>query len=389
MSLSTTIGTYRTSDSAFLEERTIAVASLAEMVNPINSIVYNIIPELDPQDTVTIEWFDTEKNPLTGAVRGAAWDGSATTGLGIDDELAKSVQVGHVLFVEAEKVVVASVDSRAAGAAEVTVQSRGACGTAAAIHADTTAISIIGAAGIEGNLDVSSVISAKVRRYNHFQLFTDVHTVAVTMENQADRSIDQSALTNARVETMERVTLMMERALLFGGRQERDGTTTSGTFGGISYFLNNTSGANAVDISGTFTEAKFQAVLREVRARGGQVDTLLCSPQLKSVFNDLNKENTRYVRTETIAGVQVNIYNSIIGDIRIIDTPNIPDSLGEAYLLNTRRIGKMWFKNDSLRFVEETNVNSRVFKESLQGQLSYSMKNITVDHALMYGITFA
>jgi hypothetical protein len=208
------------------------------------------------------------------------------------------------------------------------------------------------------------------------------------MENQKDRSVDETALTNARVETFERIRLMMDRAIIYGYRQERSGTTTSGMMGGISYFLNTTSGANKSDFNGAFTEAKFAIVLREVRARGGQVDTLLCSPSLKAVFNDLNKSNTRYVRTETVAGQIVNVYDSIIGPIRIVDTPNITDASGEAYLLNTRRLGKMWFKNDALRFVEETNVNSRVYKESLQGQMSFFMKNVTRDHALLYGITY-
>jgi hypothetical protein len=389
MSLSTTHGTYRTSDSAFLEERTIAVAQLSEMQNPVNSTVLDMVPEADPVDTVTHEWFDTVQNPLTGACRGASWDISATTGLGINDELAKSVQIGHVLSLGVEKVIVSVVESIGAGAAAISVQARGAMGSTAAIHADATAITIIGSSGIEGNLDVQSVISAKVRRFNHFQLFTDVHEVSVTMENQKDRSIDQTALTNARVETMERVRLMMDRALILGGRQERSGNTVSGAFGGISYFLNSTTGANSTNIGGAFTIAKLQESLREVQARGGMVDTLLCSPSLKAVFNDLNVDNTRYTRTETVAGQQVNVYDSIIGPIRIVSSNNITDASGEAYILNTRRIGKMWFKNDSLRFVEETNVNSRVYRESLQGQMSFFMKNITVDHALLFGITYA
>jgi len=285
-----------------------------------------------------------------------------------------------------EKVVVSAVTSRVSGSGTISVQERGACGSTAAIQADASAIVIIGAAGIEGNVDVKSVITNKLERKNHFQLFLDQASVSVTSNNQGDRSMSVSALANARVETFERVRLLLERALIYGGRQSRIDDTTSGTLGGLDYFFQNTTGANITDAGGAFTEAILETSLQEVAARGGDVDTLICHPKLKAQFNSLNKNNTRYVRTETVTGVIVNTYASEIGDIRIIASKNVP--LGKAFIVNTKKLGKMWFKNDALRFVDEPD-NSRRHTETLQGQMSFKMKDITVHHALIEGITFA
>ena len=48
---------------------------------------------------------------------------------------------------------------------------------------------------------------------------------------------------------------------------------------------------------------------------------------------------------------------------------------------------RTWMKNDALRFVRETNVNSRTFAETLLGSVSFMIKDAAIDFGVLTGIT--
>jgi hypothetical protein len=380
--MSATIGKYTTFDSSFLD---VEVRGVAELVEASLTTTWDLIPEGTTTQTEQVKWFDAVSNTLEGAVRGASWDAVATTGLGIDDDLAAIINVGDKLLIEEEQVVVASVDARGAGAGEISVHSRGVGNTVGAIHADTTAILIIGNENVEGTVDGDSIIEDNVQRDNYIALVEE--PIKVTKISAGQRYEDvQDKVNEARQKALSRGLKKLNRNVLFG-EANAGSKTTPRSAGGIRSFLASNADAINIDVAGAFSETVLKAGMLEVGKRGGSANVLLCSPEVKSTINGFNGSIARTTREDNTAGSIIDFYEGEgLGRIAIVADPQLRDSVGEAYLVNTAKLEKMWFTNDTLMFVDETNVNSRTIAETLQGSYTFKMKDVTTDHARFYGI---
>ena len=174
--------------------------------------------------------------------------------------------------------------------------------------------------------------------------------------------------------------------MLFG-KPSAGSKTTPRSFGGLKHFIENTSDAFNYNVAGAFTETHLRNVLLEMARRGGSPNTILCSPDIKSVINTFNAANTRYTREERMAGILVDQYEGEgVGVLKIVADPFLRHSFGEMYVVNTNKLGKTWFVDDKLRFEAEP-ANSRTLKETLQGQLTLKVKDVVTDFSRMYGIS--
>lgn len=390
MDLSTVVGKYTTYDSQYLPER---VKALALLVEPKHTITWDLLPEDQggeiENDTKKFRWFDAVPNNLEGAVDTGGWDNAATTGLVISDATARIINIGDVVKAEDEVVIVKAVD-RTVGAATIDVYSRGHGSTDPAAHVAGTVLYIVGNAAVEGKVDVESIIEDGLVKYNYFQLFEETIELTVTAANHAYEDLPadvRDKLDQARQQAMRRMMKKLNLAALFGIQEAGSKTTPRTTSGLIEMISNSVDNIN-YNANGVLTEDKLKEFLAQIVARGGNPNAIMVSPADKAIFNTFNAGTIYTARSETVAGSIVQKYLAEgLGELEIITEPLLKAEHGQLLVLNTNKTKKMWFKNDTLRFVKETNVNSRTIKETLQGQVGFMLKDAATDHGRMYGIT--
>lgn len=373
-------GKYSTYDSPFLDE---LVKGIAVQIDPKLTTSLDLFPEFEPINTTKIKWYDGKTYALEGQVGTGGWtDGADTTALPISTELAALINVGDVLRIENEYVIVKSVDRTGK---TIDVYARGHGGTTGAAHAVDTAIYILGNAQVEGTVDGDNLLEDTIEQVNYTQIIEEPIELSITAQKQKYLDIADK-MNEERQKAMTRALKKLNQAILFG-KPSAGSKTTPRSFGGLKHYIENTSGAYNYNVAGSFTETHLKNVLLEMARRGGSPNTILCSPDIKSVINTFNASNTRYTRAERIAGNFVDRYEGEgVGVLDIVADPFLRHSFGEMYIINTRKLGKTWFADDRLRFAPEP-ANSRTIKETLQGQLTVRVKDVVTDCARMYGIS--
>jgi len=375
-----TNGKFHTYDSPFLDE---LVKGVAVQIDPKLTTSLDLFPEFEPINTTKIKWYDAKTYALEGQVGTGGWvDGSATTGLKISAELAALINVGDVLRIENEYVVVKAVNRTSA---TIEVYARGHGGTTGAAHTAGTAIYILGNAQVEGTVDGDNLLEDTIEQVNFTQIVEEPIEITHTAQKQKYLDVNDK-LNEERQKAMTRALKKLNQAILFGKPSEGSKTTPR-SFGGLKHFIENTSGAFNYNVGGSFTETHLKNVLLEMARRGGSPSTILCSPDVKSHINTFHAANTRYNRGERTAGNFIDHYEGEgVGVLNIVADPFLRHSFGEMYIVNTRKLGKTWFTDDKLRFAPEPS-NSRTLKETLQGQLTVRVKDVVTDCARMYGIS--
>jgi hypothetical protein len=387
MSFDTTVGKFLTSDSSYLTDDIKAIATLVEGAN---TRTWDLFREGESAKSVTITWYDALSNSLQGAVGAATWsDGSTKTGLDVSATTSKIVNVGDVLLVEDEQVIVAAVD-RTANTIDVVARGHGS--TTGASHAAGKVIYIVGSAQVEGTVDGDSIIEDNEQNLNYVQLFQEPISWSRTSANQSYDDMT-SLRVDAEKKAMSRMLKKLNLTALLGEPVARTGTT-AGTAGGLSHYIINATGANTVSVGGSLSEDKLKTLLEAIASDGGQPNVLLCSPSDKAIINTWNLAANTAAATRTVttrqdrgAGNIVDYYDSeALGRLEIIVDPLLMSTRGELYVLNTQKIARHWFVNDALRFEMEPS-NSRSFAETLQGQCTFSIKDAGIDFGALYGIT--
>jgi len=382
MPLTTNIGKFATYDSSFLDDQ---VVGLAMLVEPKITTLWDLIPEIGAGARMSekIKWYDAKTNSLEGAVRTGGWLATGTTGLVVDAALAAVVNIGDVLEVGTEQVVVSAV-VRTGGSETIDVFARGHGGTTAATHAASDVIYIIGNANVEGTVDGVSILEDNVERVNYFQLIEEVVELTKTSKNQTYEDV-QDKMNEVRVRAMSRAFRKLNMTSLFG-TPDAGSKVLPRSCGGVRHFIQNDADNINTNAAASFTETVLKDTLLEIAKRGGTPNLIICSPEKKSQINGFNASNTRLTRDERTAGNIVDFYEGEgVGRLGVIADPLLRDSFGEMYVLNTQKMGKMWFPEDSLRFEAETS-NSRTIKETLQGQFSLKLKDAATDFARIHNM---
>ena len=282
-------------------------------------------------------------------------------------------------------MVVSAVDRTAE---EISVYARGHGGTTAAAHVATTDIFIVGNAQVEGTVDGDSLVEDNIEKKNYFQLLEEPVELTKTASNQKYEDVNDK-LDEMRQKALRRALIKMNKTALFGV-PAAGSKVLPRSAGGIRHYIEDDAEAINVNASGSFDESVLQDALLQVDQKGGSPDLIICSPTTKQVINGFNKTGTNPIiqvqQGSRDAGDLVDFYNGEgVGRLAVISDPVLNDAFGELYIVNSQKLGKFWFADDVLRYVSEPS-NSRVIKETLQGQFSLMVKDVRTDHARIYGI---
>lgn len=371
------------------------IFALSKMINlgPWTGQFYQsmIAPE-NTLDAKVFEVFNRSKTSRDGVIGASNWDDDDVSGLSMTSTGVKGLTVGHVLLVGSEQVIVKSVNR---SANTIDVFARGAGGTTAAAHTAGAAFKVIGFAGQDEDLkNVESVneVTAKYENYvqtvfetvdwtNHGDLLTKGHS-------------EESASILLTREAAVRVAEMLARMSIFGVKyKQTSGTTRYMSAGLLAQLQDNNSGTRETltyNASGDLTEAKLLAAIKQVLAKGGNPDTIWCSPTVKGYINNFNIANSSLAiaaaKGDHTAGGQYVTHIDYEGKILAVKVDaDIPNA--NLAIVTSGSIKKGWLVDDGLRLVDEPPKSSREHRKSLQGSVGFAIENVGQDHLLMTGIT--
>jgi hypothetical protein len=321
---------------------------------------------------------------ITASGGGADWDtNNDITGLPVSVSFIDRLTVGDVILVQSEIVVVKAVDRTAN---TIDVYERGAGESAAAAHGQAElTCKIVGNAHEEGKVDAEAMAEGTAMFTNYTQLVEEVIDLSKCDTDQARKTgMTQDTL---REEAIERVMRDLANTAIYGVSRAPAAGIPSMTRG-LLQWLGLSEGIKT-NVAGAFTETALKSILKDVRLAGGTVNFILMSPNNKTVFNGFSSADSITVtNTERVTGRVLDAYMAdgfgVIPVIVDLDMPNDQIAVGD-----TRKMTKGWKNNDTLKFVKETNVNSRENKETLQGRFGLAIENVGQSFGLMTGLTTA
>ena len=377
------------SDDVTLADPTVMAVAKAIELGPFTGKFYQAMgAPAAPIQTKTFKIYNRTLTSRNGAID-AAWNGSATTGLGVSDDALKGLTIGHVLDIGGEVVIIKEID-RSAGT--ISVHERGAGGTTAAAHDSGTTFDVIGFAGADSDLkNVESVTEATTEWENYVQ------TVFETMDWLKHGELTRQGLSSSSAIQVLVREAEIRIARLLSAMSIR-GVKAKATAGGGRYMSaglltqlgDKDRNGRKFNVDGVLTEAKFIAALKELFDGGGSANTIWVSPTVKPYINAFVGANSSVTLTDTKSnhtdgGIYVDSYNyeGAILNVRVdADMPN-----DRIAIVNQGKCKKGWLSDDGLRMVDEPTGSSREKRKSLQGSIGFMIEDVGSDHTLLYGIT--
>jgi len=349
-----------------------------------------------PQAPVISRDFDiysrskSARNGVVGDGASTGWDNTATTDLAMTAGAIKGLTVGHVLKVEDEVVQVKSVDR---SANTIDVKGRGLGGTTAAAHANATAFTVIGFAGLDSDLKNVESISESTLKYTNY-----VQTVFELLDWEKGAELARKGLAAANIvailrqEAAYRVAEMLSLMSIHGYKQLGAAGVSWMSAGLLAQLADTASGSRPVlsyNTAGALTEAKLKAALEEVFLVGAP-SQILCSFQNKQTINSFITGNSAVqVTTDVknkIAGLDRVDYFDFEGmllEVKVdADMPN-----DKIAVISPSQCRKGWLQTDTLQNIAEPAASSREKRESIQGSVGFVIEGVGYDHTYLYGIT--
>lgn len=319
----------------------------------------------------------------TASGASADWDtNSDTTALPVSSGTIDRITVGDILLVEDEIVVVKSVDR---SGNTIDVYERGAGDTTAAAHGTSAlTVKIIGSAHREGFVDGEAMAETTSKLTNYCQLVEEIVDLSKADTDQARKfGRTEDVL---KMEAMERVEEDLARSAIYGTARAGTSTIPAMTRGMLSH-LNDVAGGIKTAVGGAFTETALKNILDDVRAQGGTINAIVLSIANKRIANGFTgADQIQTTRADREGGQVLDAYIADgLGRIPFVVDIDMPDD--KVAVVNTRFMQKGWKINDQLKFVPETNVNSREKKETLQGKFGLAMEQIGRSHGLLTSIS--
>ena len=318
---------------------------------------------------------------------GLLWDSaSATADLPVSSATIDRITIGDVLLFDDEIVVVSAIDR---GANTVDVYERGAGETSGAQHysgsgGSGSTIKVIGNAHREGRVDGEAMAEQTSKVTNYTQLVEEIVDLSHADTDQARKVGRTEPILKA--EAMHRVVEDLYLSSIFGTARAPTASIPQMTRGLLGY-MRDVSGASKTTVSGSFTETVLRNGLDAVRTAGGTVNAIILSITNKRIANGFTGADQITIdKFATQGGHRLDSYYAegfgIIPFVVDLDMPN-----DEVALVNSNFMEKGWKVNDQLRFVKETNTNSRENKETLQGKFGLSVEQIGKSHHLLTAIS--
>lgn len=275
-----------------------------------------------------IEWLEDAHDPVSGTCNQGTTITTATLTITLTD--ASEVQPGHVLLIDAEYMVVDTVNTTSNA---ITVKSRAYGGTNAT-HATGATWYIVGMARDEGDEADFGPLTNITAPFNYTSIYQKAIKISGTQQ-----AIDQYGISDEFMyqsnKAVPHLTRLLERSLFHGVRAVGSASTPR-SFGGFGTFIT----GNSSSITTTITKASVDSLAELIMADGGMPDVL--------VMNQAGANNLRSV-LDSSSFVRVPQENNQFGmnpieyvvsqffTLRLIVDRWCPAT--KAYMLDTSKVG--------------------------------------------------
>lgn len=321
-----------------------------------------------------VYWLERDLLGLDDTVPSGGWTNAATT-LSVND--ASLYHAGDVLKVDSEYIWVSSVNL---GSNQITV-TRGFAGTTAAAHSQGAAIAIIGNASTDNAESTPGAYLTTDREYNVTQIFMD--EVSVNPSEEATDYLGDSGIELETRLTMQRLLLKVERALLWGKRNDAASVAAPRALGGIDYYIN-VAGGNVVSNVGVLSLSAFEDVMAMIYEDSASLPTTAMM-SMRNAMRCLNMFENYVVqvpRTETTAGMTIKRIVTMYGELDILINRNFPDD--KIYLINKEHVAIYPHVPFSWVPLARTGLPIR---RMVFGELSLLVRHGAKAHGVLTGIT--
>jgi 2-phospho-L-lactate guanylyltransferase (CobY/MobA/RfbA family) len=307
-------------------------------------VVTDLISLIDPMDTpflavfppgganskfnftahgTKIEWLEDEFEVMADDLDGSIT--STATTITLTD--ASAVQVGDILMIDAEYVVVASIASEVA-----TVHARDYGGTNAT-HADAAVVYRVGQARLEGADAAYGPLHTITAPYNHTSIFQHARQASGTVQ-----VIDQYGIANdldyQADKMMPELLRLLNRAMYHSTRQV--GTATAPrSMGGLEQYITD----NEETTVGAIAALDFDNLADKILADGGQPTVAFLHPTILTDIKNLLGAATflEYGPDVTRLGVRVATIRTQFGDLSLVWDRWCPAA--KLYVIDERFVG--------------------------------------------------
>jgi len=363
------------------------VLAIAENITPLMANEFGKVwdlfknretPFITDEFEVLVRDYTTPEVEVTASGGSADWDtNSDTTALPVSASYIDRITIGDVLKVESEIVVVKAVDR---SGNTIDVYERGAGESTAVAHGtDAIIAKVIGNAHEEGKVDGEAMAEETSKFTNYTQLVEEIIDLSKANTDQA-RKVGRTADV-LRNEAVERVMRDLARTAIYGVSRAPASGFASMTRGFIQW-LSLSAGIKTA-VGGAFTETVLRAIIQDVRLAGGTVNYIVMSPAKKTLFNNFSSADS--ITVDNSARYTGRVLDAYMADgfglVPVVVDLDMSDS--EVAVGDSRKMIKGWKENDSLKFVKETNTNSRENKETLQGKFGLAVENVGQSHGLL------
>lgn len=280
------------------------------------------------ESNTKVEWLERDLVSLDDTVPSGGWTNAATT-LSVND--ASIYQAGDVLKVEGEHIWVSSVN---VSSNQLTVV-RGFAGTTAAAHAQGTAIAIVGVASLEDASAPSGSFASTDIGYNITEIFTA--GVSVTPSAQRMSYFGDSGIEVDTRLAAQRLMLKIERALIYGIRNEPSGLSAARALGGLNYFINQ-AGGNVISNVGVLSLSAFEDAMALIYEDSASLPStaLMSMRNAQRCLNMFENYAVTIPRTETTAGMNIRRIVTMYGELDILIDRHMPNDT--IFLINKEHL---------------------------------------------------
>lgn len=341
-------------------------------------------------DTTEYKTYTKPTRARSGAIDDTVgWiNGTTTTALPVTHQTALDLDIGKVLLIESEKVIVKAIDRVAD---TIDVYARGAGWTTWAAHVVDTVILMTTVAVPEWENLGEGLFNERIAATNGIQHLT-YQAEVTSIEAQNRRKLPQDLLSEKVQDEMYGAVEDMNSASITGSYQLGDSNAspkvppmTRWTIESIVLSGN----ANLINVTvGAFTETRLTDTAHQIWLEKGNIDTIILSPNNKKIANTFGNflGRTEDIRWNKLGAMTDAIAMEGVGDVFFTVDHSLSDS--DVIYCNTGDMTKHYFNWHELRVVDSSDPTNKLkIKKSILASFGFNYTNLNRNFAMDRGLT--
>jgi len=313
------------------------------------------------------EWLEDTYTPVVAAVTSGLASAATTTSFTPDS--LTLLQPGDVLLIDSEQLWVSAV---ATGIPTIT---RGWGSTSAATHANSSVLTIVGRARVDGDTADNSPTTEVTTGYNYTQIFQRSVSMARTAQKIAQYGL-ADPLGYEIDKTMDSLLMLLNKLPFYGEQNAGSGTEARGAGGLASFITDNLTDAADAALTRKMVDDTLQAIWDD----GNNPNLIICGGWAQRKLNDFYEGFVTTERSEEMGGIFIQkLVHPVTGDVLDVMTDRALQT-NKMWILSTDEIS--FYPFDDF-FYEELAKVGDFTNGQIVGEYGFVVRNDKA-HGLVY-----